>query len=1359
MLQTVKSFVYGGGDSTDDASSNASFTSLKSSRRGSTTSEAEGGGSSSRKGSSKPQPLAAVKKYNHGQANETASPTQLRSIQKQLESNNSKKKESISSLWGAFGGGSSNSAQKGGTMGSHFGRGKHQDPNGGSGASNELAAALMPIGKAKELRLLHDQVYMWNIVHTKPTDANALLLGVASGGDSSALRRQGDSLSQESALALLTAPQLQRVERRVTEVVRDLGQLFPDTFIVINCTPFKAMLEDLCSAVGGQVMDFFPEETSPENFYLLLELCFTIHQWVNADPHHVAVFAFTPELPGHPHVDASALISACYLMFSGVPSTGGVQMMQFIERTYKVHRSIKQQPSQESYADYFHLLFEIPTIPNIKRLKLFQISLHNLENIGELILSVEVLSEGISKVCGRDANWVVGSDEALHPSSSSASNEAALDLDVTVFGDFSVSIWKYSIVDDSPIKEYLFRCAFSTIFVHQQRHRVKLKDMDYGCSNVDLPHDFYAMLHFSDAPPEPNDTNYVSSLMAHIDKSPKKARILEVEARRLAGRRPSVDGGRASTTASSGGRDVPTLEGTHHALPSEHGGRSPHSNGGGSIRLPRGGEYEGENDGIEGGGGSEFLYGGAPRGVPMDEDARLYDREDIVEEGIPTPLFGDSASSSTAIIQTGRVISPSKPATTHTTSTSVLEGSAVVAPESGVTPPPLPRPKGIPPPPAKGELPPPPSGVPPPPGKKGVPPPPAKGAPPAPLLSHATPEKGPTPPPAPAPSGPKKMGGPPPPPPPPGGKGKGAPPPPPPGKMLGKSAAGPPKPAYSGPKLKSFFWKKVSRGGGLWDGREDAIVNEIVDEQYLRDVFEVKKEDAAAKKAREEAAAKKAELEKDKKRPGCVVTGQRLQNVGITLKKIKLTGEGAARAIWRCDAKALTDDTLEQLIKILPEPEEIAGLKNEATMLDKIEWSPAEKFMHEIGVAVPDAKERIGLWRAAVEYEPLLQATSDNIKALDHAVELLTSKSGLFATVMKVVLQIGNVMNRGTPHGDATGFQVENLAMLSLVKGVDSKTTVLEVLVRILMSAHKEVTPSSLAIFMSDSRLNEDTKERDAGGSDGGAGGGRGLEPKPLKDTHPKALLLVDFPEEVIAVITAAQHCPLQAIAQQLAQLNHSLQRMKKVAAEKKSAAAKGNNNHSKALMDSETGEPLPDVLIGILDECTAAYTQRVSQLSLVLQSLKGDVSMMLDYFGEKHSLSESSDGGGEEVALFGHILQFAKDFRDCRERVEKADEELQQKILRKERRMLREAQSNPISTIASSVVSRTESSVGASDAASVENNNIAAPMGVVQVDTNKATPQPSHDHSVTTVTPSLAVPEADIVGEQKAREDFSDLL
>eukprot|EP00658_Telonema_sp_P-2_P019321 TRINITY_DN17621_c0_g1_i3.p1 TRINITY_DN17621_c0_g1~~TRINITY_DN17621_c0_g1_i3.p1 ORF type:complete len:379 (-),score=91.88 TRINITY_DN17621_c0_g1_i3:209-1225(-) len=325
----------------------------------------------------------------------------------------------------------------------------------------------------------------------------------------------------------------------------------------------------------------------------------------------------------------------------------------------------------------------------------------------------------------------------------------------------------------------------------------------------------------------------------------------------------------------------------------------------------------------------------------------------------------------------------------------------------------------------------------------------------------------------------------------------------------------------------------------------------------------------------------------------------------------------------------------------------------------------------------------------------------------------------------------------------------DSLAMLSLVKGVDSKTTVLEVLVRMLMAAQKEVSASSFAAYMSDKRLKDDEDSTTpppsnitspSSTSEGGSGG-LALEPKALKDKFPKALQLVEFPDEVIPVVTAALQCPLQALAQQLAQLNHSLQRMRKVVSETKS---KANTNSSPK--DAVTGEPLPDVLMVQLEECATAYTQQVSQLTLVHQSLKGDVAMMLEYFGEKHSLSDSSEGGGgEEVALLTHILQFAKDFKECYERVLKADEELRQKIIRKERRQLKEAAaaagSGATSVAASSAVSRTASTTGGCTVAA------------------SASPTPPPAATPTQQPPSDMLVVADIVDEKKTRENFSDLL
>ncbi|EKF99186.1 formin, putative, partial [Trypanosoma cruzi] len=132
-----------------------------------------------------------------------------------------------------------------------------------------------------------------------------------------------------------------------------------------------------------------------------------------------------------------------------------------------------------------------------------------------------------------------------------------------------------------------------------------------------------------------------------------------------------------------------------------------------------------------------------------------------------------------------------------------------------------------------------------------------------------------------------------PPPPPPPGK-KAPPPPPPPPKIIGSGASSvslpgevniaSSKPVYIGPKLKTFFWKKMPRLSGIWCFSNDFSAETIIDEPFLLAMFEIRKKASPLSTSSGES--------KEPKRKGLCKSSafsfQRKQNIAIALKQLKL---------------------------------------------------------------------------------------------------------------------------------------------------------------------------------------------------------------------------------------------------------------------------------------------------------------------------------------------------------------------------------------------------------------------------------------------------------------------------------------
>lgn len=1019
-----------------------------------------------------------------------------------------------------------------------------------------------------------------------------------------------------------------------------------DQYMIFNFSPLMMELVDTCRR--GQVLDF--SKQSVENYALLMEVCLTMHKWISAaaTPRgHCSVMAFLQETDGVQHPNYAAFMASCYLIFSGFPSHGGSGTLGFVERELGIPRSLYHAASQESYVNYFQLLFEIPVLPNPKRMLLATVSLHNFGSLRERKLGLQLeRTDRPPKLFSDPTAWARGDDGTA---------AVLLPIGCDVFGDFSIHVFEYTIdngtsggggaggglsrspapvdlqgsfapigsVPGSPSKDgtsgggqsptskrpavhkrRLFRLAFSTIFIHQQAHRVRVRDMDYA-KGSGLPDDFYAELHFTEGTALLHDGDYVRQITERVDKSPQRQLILSRPDPRYL-----VNGMDANAAAAMrGGRSRSLLYNAGGG-----GGYSDEEYPGG-VHYLSDGTKRGGSMGVRHHDPSMPLTGAARLYFPtslnmVDEDDRRFDREDDVAEagGIvasphqprnrrlppprqPTPerMYGGGVP--VTEWQAGGGDGLSTPARSG-------GGGGGLDDVTGDSPaprlPPPPPPPGLPTPAPPPGLPPPPPPPPPPQGKGGLPPPappglppppppPGKGGPPLPVSGNAPPPP-PPPPPRMGKGGPPP---PPPPPPPPGANrsglppaaGPGAPPPPPP----------PPKPA--GPRLKTFFWKKLVKATGIWSVSPDARAERVIasDVPFLLALFEVKPNAAASEAARRRAEAAAAASSSNLHKSN-VLTGQQLQNTAIALKRVQLPVERVCAALVRCDAAVLEAARRYTLLGAIPDPESIAALAAEKKS-GRFAWTDVEEFVFKLCTEVKDVRERLQLWGAADDLGESLAFARERLAAIEAVVAALSAKNSCFARALRCVLAMGNFLNRNTPYAGAVGFRLESLSQLGFIKSADGKTSMLEAFV---------VT---------------------------------------IREEEPDVLGLTADLEPVLAAVKGTT---VLEVGQQVTQLNFLLQKMRRVVEE-----AKDEQKWYATRLPSADPSVSGDALPALMERAVAAHLSAASQLALRQQQLRDDLSGLLEGYGE--------DPAVEETAVWECVAQFVREVGECADRLAKA--------------------------------------------------------------------------------------------------------
>ncbi|KAG9129455.1 hypothetical protein Leryth_013053 [Lithospermum erythrorhizon] len=176
--------------------------------------------------------------------------------------------------------------------------------------------------------------------------------------------------------------------------------------------------------------------------------------------------------------------------------------------------------------------------------------------------------------------------------------------------------------------------------------------------------------------------------------------------------------------------------------------------------------------------------------------------------------------------------------------------------------------------------------------------------------------------------------------------------------------------------------------------------------------------------------------------PIFILDQRKSQNTAIVLKSLVISRKEILAAIT--EGRELDFDTLEKLAKIAPTAEESSSIlqfKGNQTKL-----ADAEVFLYYILKSVPSAFTRIKAMLFKSNYDPEIFHLKDSLQALELACKELR-RGGILFKLLEAVLKAGNMMNEGTPRGNAQGFNLTALLKLSSVKSTDGKISLLHFVV------------------------------------------------------------------------------------------------------------------------------------------------------------------------------------------------------------------------------------------------------------------------------------------------------------------------
>uniref|UniRef100_A0A9J7Y1N1 Diaphanous-related formin 3 n=1 Tax=Cyprinus carpio carpio TaxID=630221 RepID=A0A9J7Y1N1_CYPCA len=311
--------------------------------------------------------------------------------------------------------------------------------------------------------------------------------------------------------------------------------------------------------------------------------------------------------------------------------------------------------------------------------------------------------------------------------------------------------------------------------------------------------------------------------------------------------------------------------------------------------------------------------------------------------------------------------------------------------------------------------------------------------------------------------------GPPPPPPPPPPPGcasmPGMPPPPPPPLGLGGLTSftiqhvlpfglKPKKEFKPEASMKRLNWSKISpqemSKSCFWVvAKEERYENEDL---LTRLAITFGTQRAACAARREEEELEKKSIKKRVKELK-VLDPKIAQNLSIFLGSFRMPYEEIRRMILEVDEDQLTEPMIQNLVKYLPEQEQLNALVKYKSEFANL--SEPEQF----GVVMSSVKRlrpRLNSILFKLQFEEQVSNLRPEIMAVNAACDEV-KKSKAFSRLLELILLMGNFMNAGSRNAQSFGFNLSSLCKLKDTKSADQKSTLLHFLAETCEEKYPEV--------------------------------------------------------------------------------------------------------------------------------------------------------------------------------------------------------------------------------------------------------------------------------------------------------------
>jgi len=143
-------------------------------------------------------------------------------------------------------------------------------------------------------------------------------------------------------------------------------------------------------------------------------------------------------------------------------------------------------------------------------------------------------------------------------------------------------------------------------------------------------------------------------------------------------------------------------------------------------------------------------------------------------------------------------------------------------------------------------------------------------------------------------------------------------------------------------------------------------------------------------------------------------------------------------ALKNMDEKLLSKSQIDALLREYLKDEEIS--EYESINEPGIQWEKQEEYMIGLHI-IPSSKLKLAIWGYVLEYQEGYESTMLNTNMLSKACNEIY-KNKLIQQIFTYILTIGNILNAGSPKGQADGFSLDALPKLSSVKDNTGKTVI-----------------------------------------------------------------------------------------------------------------------------------------------------------------------------------------------------------------------------------------------------------------------------------------------------------------------------